>query len=214
MTHLRMRVVATAVALLSSGGQAHAKDFGTVGQIFGVVEVDLLSVIEARLKQAQASGEIDRVNAGFAKRAVEKAKRPTPVTGITPTAKPRSWTFDPTMTVQRDIRDQKGNLIAAAGHKVNPLDFVSMHQALIFVDGDDGAQLDWAVKAYPDLKAKIIFVKGSPFEAMGQRKRRFYFDQEGRLTSRFGIAHVPAVVSQTGKVLDVSELVPPHGKAS
>src|SRR3546814_9976282 len=67
-------------------------------------------------------------------------------------------------SIERDIRDQKGNLIAAAGHRVNPLDFVAIKQDLIFVDGDDAAQVAWATSRYTDLKAKIIFVNGSPIE--------------------------------------------------
>ena len=66
---------------------------------------------------------------------------------------------------------------------------------------------------FTDLNAKIIFVKGSPIEAMTSRKRRFYFDQEGKLTSKFGIEHTPAVVRQTGRVMRVSEEVVAKGRA-
>jgi conjugal transfer pilus assembly protein TraW len=48
---------------------------------------------------------------------------------------------------------------------------------------------------------------------MTNRKRRFYFDQEGKLTSRFGIEHTPAVVQQTGRVMRVSEQVVKKGRA-
>jgi conjugal transfer pilus assembly protein TraW len=109
--------------------------------------------------------------------------------------------------MERDIRDQKGNLIAPAGQRINPLDFVSIRQDLVFIDGDDSEQLAWATTRYTDLKAKIIFVRGSPVEQMTAKKRRFYFDQQGKLTSRFGIEHTPAVVTQAGKVMRVSEVV-------
>jgi hypothetical protein len=39
--------------------------------------------------------------------------------------------------------------------------------------------------------AKIIFVSGSPFDAMKPWQRRFYFDQGGTLTPKFGIRHTP-----------------------
>jgi conjugal transfer pilus assembly protein TraW len=203
-----------AIFALASSAPAPARDFGVVGQAFPVIETDLLSTIEGRLKQAQATGELDRVNQTFAKRVEAKVKRPPPVAGLSPTEQPRSWDFDPTVTVERDVRDQKGNLIAAAGQRINPLDFIVLNQDLVFVDGDDAAELDWATRRYPDQKAKIIFVAGSPFEAMSARKRRFYFDQEGRLTAKFGIAHTPAVVSRAGRVMRVSEIVVEKGKAS
>ena len=189
---------------LSSAGQA--SDHGVVGQTFPVIETDLLSVIEQRLTRLQASGGIDRMNAEFARRAEAKVRRPTPVAGITPATQARVWAFDPTIVIEKDVKDQKGNYVARAGQTVNPLDFVAMHQALVFVDGDDKAQMEWATSQYSDLKAKIILVSGSPIEEMTARKRRFYFDQEGRLTGKFGVRHTPAVAEQDGKVIKVSEI--------
>lgn len=189
---------------LSSAGQA--SDHGVVGQTFPVIETDLLSVIEQRLQNLQASGGIDRMNAEFARRAEAKVRRPTPVAGITPATQARVWAFDPTIVIEKDVKDQKGNYVARAGQTVNPLDFVAMHQALVFVDGDDKAQMEWATSQYSDLKAKIILVSGSPIEEMTARKRRFYFDQEGRLTGKFGVRHTPAVAEQDGKIIKVSEI--------
>ena len=189
---------------LSSAGRA--SDHGVVGQTFPVIETDLLSVIEQRLTKLQASGGIDRMNAEFVRRAEAKVRRPTPVAGITPATQARVWAFDPTIVIEKDVKDQKGNFVARAGQTVNPLDFVAMHQALVFVDGDDKAQMEWATSQYSDLKAKIILVSGSPIEEMTARKRRFYFDQEGRLTGKFGVRHTPAVAEQDGKVIKVSEI--------
>lgn len=188
----------------SSAGQA--SDHGVVGQTFPIIETDLLSVIEQRLTKLQASGGIDRMNAEFARRAEAKVRRPTPVAGITPATQARVWAFDPTIVIEKDVKDQKGNYVARAGQTVNPLDFVAMHQALVFVDGDDKAQMEWATSQYSDLKAKIILVSGSPIEEMTARKRRFYFDQEGRLTGKFGVRHTPAVAEQDGKIIKVSEI--------
>ncbi|WP_323810889.1 type-F conjugative transfer system protein TraW [Sphingobium baderi] len=183
-----------------------ARDYGRAGQTFPVIEPDLLATIEARLRQAQASGALARMNATFAKRTEARVRRPDPVAGITPADRARSWDFDPTVTIERDLRDAKGILIAAAGQKINPLDFVTPRQQLVFVDGDDSEQMDWATSRYTESQAKIILVSGSPIDAMTKRQRRFYFDQQGRLTGRFGIRHTPAVVKTAGKVMRVSEL--------
>jgi conjugal transfer pilus assembly protein TraW len=193
--------------------RTEARDYGQTGQAFPVIEPDLLATIETRLKRAEASGELARTNDMFAKRAEAKVRRPTPVAGITPARRAREWDFDPSVRVEQDIRDQKGNLIAAAGQSINPLDFVKIRQDLVFIDGDDDEQIAWATARYTDLNAKIIFVSGSPIEAMTSRKRRFYFDQEGKLTSKFGIEHTPAIVRQTGRVMRVSEQVLKMGRA-
>ena len=200
-------VTLVAAALLLGPMRGEAKDYGQAGQALPIIEPDLLATIEARLRRAEASGELTRMNEVFAKRVEAKVRRPKPVEGLTPARIARSWDYDPTVAIERDIRDQKGNLIAAAGQKVNPLDFVAIRQDLVFIDGDNTDQLAWATARYTDLNAKIIFVNGSPIEQMTAKKRRFYFDQEGRLTSTFGIEHTPAIVSQAGKVMRVTEMV-------
>jgi conjugal transfer pilus assembly protein TraW len=200
--------------LVTGSERGEARDFGQLGQTFPVIEADLLSTIEARLQRAQATGEMDRINAAFAKRVEAKVRRPVPVAGITPAAEPRAWDYDPSITLEREIRDHKGQVIAQAGQRINPLDFVSMRQSLVFVDGDDTAQVAWATKRFTELNAKIIFVNGSPIESMTARKRRFFFDQDGRLTAKFGIRHTPAVVSQAGSLLRVSETVLEPGAKS
>lgn len=196
-----------AAALLVGPMRGEARDYGQAGQAFPIIEPDLLATIETRLHRAEASGELARMNDVFAKRVEARVRRPNPVAGITPARTARSWDYDPTALIERDIRDQKGNLIAAAGQRINPLDFVAIRQDLVFIDGDSAAELAWATSRYTDLKAKIIFVSGSPIEQMTAKKRRFYFDQEGKLTSTFGIEHTPAVVSQAGKLMRVSEMV-------
>lgn len=196
------------VALLSISltSATRARDHGVVGQVFPIVEPDLLATIEAKLQRLQADGEIDRMNAAFAKRTEARVRRPKPVAGITPASEARTWAYDPTITIERDVQDQKGNYIARRGQTVNPLDFTAVTQALVFVDGDNDAEMAWATATYGDLKAKIILVSGSPIDEMTQRQRRFYFDQEGRLTGKLGIRHTPAVAVQDGRVMKLSEI--------
>ena len=83
---------------------------------------------------------------------------------------------------------------------------VALGQDLVFVDGTDPAQIDWAVREHSAEAAKIIFVAGSPFNMMKPHQRRFWFDQGGQLTARFGIRHTPAVVTSAGKALQITEV--------
>lgn len=203
-----------AIAVLTMGlGPTRARDYGQAGQTFAVIEPDLLSTIEARLRRAEASGALARANQMFASRVAARVRRPAAVKGITKAQQARSWDFDPSITLERDIRDQEGNLVASAGHKVNPLDFITVRQDLVFIDGDDKAEMLWATARYSDMKAKIIFVRGSPIEAMTSAKRRFYFDQDGMLTGRLGIRHTPAIATPNGRVMRVSEHVIARGGA-
>ncbi len=197
-------ILAAGFAALPAPGMA--RDYGQQGTVFALLEPDLLRTIETKLKTLQANGGIDRMNRELAERTERKVRRPDPVFGMAMAVKPRSWVYDPAIAIDHDVSDTKGNLIARAGQRINPLDFVTLRQALVFIDGDDAAQLNWALARYTDLTAKIIMVKGAPLEAMTRYRRRFYFDQGGYLTDRFGIRAVPAVVEQSGKTIRVSEI--------
>lgn len=206
------------MVVLAVGGAVPvwSKDFGQQGAVFAVIEPDLLAVIEARLRHTEASGKIAAMNRQLAARTTAAVKRPPPVLGMTATSEARSWTYDPTITVEQDIRDHQGNLIIAAGQRINPLASVGLRQSLVFLDGDDPAQLAWALRSTTQLNAKLILTSGSPFDAMKGAQRRFFFDQGGKLTAKFGIRHVPAVVEQDGAVLKITEVVvapKPRGRA-
>ena len=192
---------------------ALARDYGQHGTVFNVIEPDLLLTIERKLRALEASGGIERMNQELARRTEAKVRRPEPVAGLTQAERLRSWSYDPSITMDKDIVDQKGNVIARRGQRVNPLDFAGVRQALVFVDGDDRDQADWAPRQYRDTEAKIIMVRGAPLDAMTRFQRRFYFDQGGFLVQRFAIRAVPAVVEQDGRVMKVSE-IPVPGRAA
>ena len=208
-------ILATGITLLSLSTvppfvmSAVARDHGVMGQTWPVIEPDLLTTIDTRLKTLEANGGITRMQNELKAKTEHRVRNPVPVSGIGATTSPREWLFDPSIVVQDDILDAKGNVIAARGTKVNPLGLIALKTDLVFVDGRDPEQLAWATKRWTTTNAKIIFVAGSPFDRMGEYQRRFFFDQQGKLTGHFGIANVPAVVSQEGEALKVRELVLP-----
>ena len=172
-----MKALAIGLAALLAFGSAPvaAKDYGQVGAVFRVIEPDLLRVIEGRLNNMQSTGRIDAMNQEFARKSEAKVRRPTPVPGISGASTPRSWLFDPSIVIDHEIRDNKRNLISAAGRRINPLDYVVVKTPLVFIDGDDADEVSWALKRYSDT-AKLILVSGAPLEAMTTHQRRFYFD--------------------------------------
>ena len=198
---------AALLAVLLCPAEVLARDYGQRGTVFPVIERDLLEQIHSRLTQMERSGETARLNEDLKRRTIARVNRPDPVAGIVRASEARRWQFDPTITLAADIRGAKGELIHAAGTRVNPLDSVGLRADLLFLDGDDPDQLAWALKQ--TVNAKLILVKGAPLELMKARQRRFYFDQGGKLTERFGIRSVPARVRQQGRLLEISEIALP-----
>ena len=208
-----LRAAPFLVVALLMAAPASARDYGQQGTVWSVIEPDLLEQIHARLTHLEKTGETAKLNEELKRRTIARVNRPEPVAGINAAAAARSWRFDPTISVERDIADDKGRVIVAAGTRVNPLDTVPLRVPLVFLDGDDPEQLAWATRRYASTKAKLILVRGAPLELMKARQRRFYFDQSGKLTQKFGIKAVPARVRQNGRFLEVSEIALPRRKA-
>ena len=143
---------------------AQARDYGQQGALFPITEPDLLEQIQRKLMALQASGATAKLNEDLKRRTIAKVNRPTPVSGLGVASAMRSWAFDPTISVAEEISDDKGRVIMAAGTRVNPLDTVPLRQTLVFLDGDDPAQLDWATKKFQASSAKLILVGGAPLQ--------------------------------------------------
>ena len=200
-----MRIFGFLVAIWLIAVPAHARDYGQQGALFPITEPDLLEQIQRKLMALQASGATAKLNEDLKRRTIAKVNRPAPVSGLGVATTIRSWAFDPTISVAEDISDDKGRVIMAAGTRVNPLDTVPLRQTLVFLDGDDPAQLDWATKNFASSAAKLILVNGAPLQLMRGKQRRFFFDQGGKLVRHFNIKAVPATVKQQGRLLLVTE---------
>jgi conjugal transfer pilus assembly protein TraW len=187
-----------------------AKNLGKIGQVYPIKEMDIVDLIHLRLKQMEQSGELAKINQRMLYKAKQRADRPLPVPDITPAKKYRTWLIDPSITFDQDIKDTEGKLIVKAGTVINPFMRISFKKALVFYDGDNKKQAAWALKKDQELqgKNKMILVNGSVSEQSNLLKKRIYFDQHGRLTTKFKIQHTPAIVMQAGLKLKVEELVP------
>ena len=205
-------VAAISATCLVGPHRAYAADLGVRGALFPIIEVDLLGLIEAKLKAAKASGRIKALNQAFAKRAVASVERPAAVPGLAPTQEPRSWLYDPTFTVPHDYADQNGRVFAHAGERINPLlRMPDFDRVMVYFDGDDAAQVAYALAAlhrYGAARTRLILVRGSPVELMRREKTPVFFDQLGLLTDKFRLAQTPAIIMREGDRLRISEVRP------
>ena len=198
------------VTVLVLGGVAtgnRAEDLGTVGETYAIAEPHLLSYIEQTLREKEKSGELANLEEQAKSRVVESIRNPKPLDGIRPTQTARTFYFDPSIKVEQNITDDKGNIIVPAGTTKNPLEVVSLSKHLLFFDGRDPQQVRDArvlIDHYGG-KVKPILIAGSYLDLMKAWQLSVYFDQQGVLTGKFGITQVPALVSQEGMRLRIDE---------
>ena len=200
------RPIVFGLAVLAS--TAAAKDYGQLGAMFPIEEVDLLKAISARLHTMQNNGDLARTQQVLKDRTIAGVMRPHPVDGLTPASEARSFTYDPSIEFDHDVRDRKGHLIVARGARFNPLKMLPFNETFVFFDGDRKAEMDFVLARYrgrPDVK--LIMTNGAPFAAMKAWHQRFYFDQGGLLTTKLGVRHTPTTVARDGDVLRLNEIV-------
>ena len=200
----RMLTASVVITSVLSVMPACAADLGVRGATWPIAEPDLLEQIEARLAAMQRSGEMARIEREARSRARSGLEEPEPVSGIAPARETRSRLFDPAIVVERDIRLPDGTLIAAAGTRVNPLASHALSRDLLFVDGRRDVEIAWALKH--SKAAKIVLLAGRPLDLARTHGRAFFFDQGGRLATRFGLRFTPALVEQAGAQLRISEI--------
>lgn len=184
------------------------KDKGVYGELFEIEEKDLLEHVTSRLKDLEEKGELKWIQDGIQKRIMKNIEEPRDIDGIIKTKEARVFEFDPTIEVTEDLKDRKGRIFAKKGDKYNALNYITYSKTLLFIDGNDEEQIEWAkLKLLKHKNVKIILVKGKPLKLQERLKRPIYFDQYGIITKRMGIKQAPARVWQEEgkKVLTVSE---------
>ena len=194
--------------MLGVAGGVRAMDVGVIGPTYEISEPHLLQMIEQRLRAKERSGELGRLEAEARERGIATVKNPPPVTGLRPTDTVRTFYFDPSFTLDRNILGPQGELLFAAGTRKNPLEVVSLSRHLLFFDARDPRQVGRARQliALYQGRVKPILVGGSYLDLMQSWRLPVYYDQQGLLTRRLGITQVPALVSQDGLRLRIDEL--------
>lgn len=185
--------------LCFSKGIAFAKDYGVHGKTFEIKEVNILKVLTDILTPDVTRDFQNR----YKKEIAQKIYRPN---GLNlPRAKDsRKFFYDPSIIVKEDLQDERGRIFVKKGAILNPLIKSSLTKSLIFINGDDKDQLEFALKKKGG--KKIILIKGNIIKLMEESKIPLFFDFEGKLTEKFGIKAVPAIVVQRGELLEINEV--------
>lgn len=196
------------LGLMLGAAGVRAIDLGVIGPTYEISEPHLLQMIEQRLREKERSGELGRLEAEARKRNIATVKNPPPVTGLRATDAVRTFYFDPSFTLDRNLLGPQGELLFAAGTRKNPLEVVSLSRHLLFFDARDPRQVGRARQliTFYQGRVKPILVGGSYLDLMQSWHLPVYYDQQGLLTRRLGITQVPALVSQDGLRLRIDEL--------
>ena len=196
-----MRYFIILIFLNLSYQKSFAKDFGTRGATFVILEEGFIKMIDKRLKKIDLLKEQEKIKAKIQK----KIHRPAVTNVITRAKSMRTFLYDPTFKLNQEIKLPNGQIVYPKGYTVNPLILTPLDKKLIFIDSDDQIQLDWIQKTNLAQKDLVILVNGEPNKVSQILERTVYFDQHSQMTNKFGIKHVPAILQQEGNLIRVEE---------
>lgn len=203
----RIKSFALWILLLIQTSLVSAEDKGVLGEVFPIIEDDLLEVIQNKLGALEKDGTLKSHQQQIQQQIEKGIKRPVPVKNLKTTQTAGQTLFDPSIIVPYDLKDHQGRVFQKAGTKVNPLTMRSLSKPLLFIDGDDQAQIEWALSEHKaNRSVKIILTSGAPLELSEKYNLPFYFDQDGVLTTKLGIKEVPSRVSQQDLYLSVESI--------
>lgn len=211
MKNIHSSLFFTFISLCSS---VHAEDLGSYGQIYNKGK-DGSAQIQDLMRQKQKNGELDQFWANYRNKTLNQIMHPDSL-NMPVSYKSQQELRELKFTLPQDYRDQNGQVIASKGTVIEPLKISPLTQGLIFIDGTDQSQVDYAIKLGRKQPFKIVLTAGSPYDLrvkyqgeswQGAKSIPFYFDQRkmiiDSLNKLYGvnITTVPVALSQQGSKL-------------
>jgi len=214
MTHIPKLMLGLALTLQVVS--THAEDLGTKAQTYAL-DQDAADQIKDLMRRKQQSGELDAFWKSYRDRTIASIKNP-PSLGIATNYGARTEMRELRFIIPQDYRDQTGKVIVRRGTLVEPLKVMPLTNGLLFIDGTDARQVEYAVRRSQAERLKIVLTAGSPYELRvryanvpwrGGTGVPFYFDQRRMIISTLAklyniqINSVPAAIFQQGDKLAV-----------
>ncbi|MHB8742098.1 MAG: TrbC family F-type conjugative pilus assembly protein [Sulfuricaulis sp.] len=183
-------------------------DLGTRGQVFPIVEEDML----VKLQQAAKNFNYTK----WAQKAGKTYWKHVPFIDLPHALQARQRTLDPTVEVQQDIRLPDGKYLAHKGDLINPLkQGVGFHQTVVVFDGTDKAQVEFVakfVKAHASQKLTLITTGidrttgWDGFGALQATVGRAVYLLNDMFQNTFHIEHTPSLVGADDHQFIVTEI--------
>lgn len=187
-------------------GVSSAKNLGTFGATYPVIEKDALKEMEEKARQADVSKFINKKRlkdkiSNYRPPEVEELKK------IGPARTERTFLVDMTYSLQNDIPDGQGRVLYPKGYTFNPLDYISYPNTLVILNGKSPKQLVWfkASEYAKDYKTKLLITDGSYLELSRSLKRPVFYASKA-IINIFRIGAVPSVIRQKNNMMEVTEI--------
>lgn len=206
-------IVAALCLLLSS---AVAEDLGVKNKTYAPGR-DAREQMKDQIREKQRSGQLDQFWLDYRNKTIDAIKNPAPL-GVPTSTAYRMQLHNLRFVMPQDYRDEQGRIVAPKGKVIEPLKIQPLVSGLIFIDGRDQSQVDYAIRAGRAERLKIVLTAGSPYALRlkykdadwnGSKTIPFYFDQRAMIINQLknlyqiDVSSVPVKLTQRGTQLCV-----------
>lgn len=186
-----------------------------LGETYPVEEPDVLAIIEDRAKKFDWQSATKRAKERMARNLSPKFDLPTVLEDA-------ETFFRPVFKVPHDIEvpatdKNPRTLLAAAGTEIRILDHTRLQVPIIVIDANDARQVAMLQRWQqgPLAKADVFVVGGYQdgqtepnFSELSKQMKKVVYPWQNRMSERFGVQAVPAVVEQVGDQLRIRYVKP------
>jgi conjugal transfer pilus assembly protein TraW len=196
---LRTDALIFAIMLLLSSS-SYASVIGSAGATYPIIEKDALNEIEENVDKIDWKRHMNRMKDSLV------SYRPANLHPLSRAKEDRTFAVDLTYTLEFDIPDGNGGILYPKGYTFNPLDYASLPNILVFINGDDKKQIEWFRNSVysGDHRVMLLLTDGS-YVSLSERLQRPVFYASRQIAERFRLQAVPSVVYQQGKTVEVKE---------
>ena len=168
-----------------------------VGKTYPIVEPD----IREEFKQKATTIDLDALF------NTHNRYQPANLHTLPRAASDRVFTVDLTHTLERDIKDNQGNLLYPQGFTFNPLQYAGLSGGLVVIDGSDPEQVEW-FKGSPYFQnhRAILLLSGGYANELKQALQRPVYYLTHDIAARLQLKAAPSVVVEQDNKLTVREV--------
>jgi len=186
--------------ILFLAAESYAAVVGSEGATYPIAERDALEELKERVGQVDWSRHFERLKKSL------KSFRPENLSALPKAKENRTFTVDMTYTLDFDIPDGKGGILYPKGYTFNPLDYASLQNVLVFINGEDRNQVEWFRRSeYAKDPRAMLLLTGGSYVALSEKLQRPVFYATRQIVDRFKLQAVPSVLYQKGKLVEVKE---------
>lgn len=179
---------------------AISEDLGIIGKTYPIGEQNLMDYIKSRATTLVNNGQWENLRKKAVRDTENRIDHPPVIAGIYPTVESSVRYYDPAVRINQDIiNPYDKSIIARKGQIVNPTTYMSFNNELIFIDGRDKNQVEYALAESKRslFQSSIVLIAANNFrDLLRQEQHLFFYDQGAALTKKFNIRHVPTIIYQ------------------